>query len=64
LKDKSVSRRHAEIRVDAEEIAIRDLGSTNGTRVNGKQISSWRVVEEGDEIRLGDLPLTLELPEH
>jgi pSer/pThr/pTyr-binding forkhead associated (FHA) protein len=50
--------------VDAEEIAIRDLGSTNGTRVNGKQISSWRVLEEGDEIRLGDLPLTLELPDH
>jgi hypothetical protein len=64
LKDNSVSRRHAEVRVDAEEIAIRDLGSTNGTRVNGKQISSWRVLEEGDEIRLGDLPLTLESPEH
>jgi len=59
LPDPSVSRRHAEISVEGEEIRVRDLGSTNGTRVNGKQITAWRQVRVGDEIQLGDLLLVL-----
>jgi hypothetical protein len=61
LSDPSVSRRHAEISVEGDEVRIRDLGSTNGTRVNGKQITSWRQVRDGDEIRLGDLVLVLQI---
>jgi hypothetical protein len=61
LSDASVSRRHAEISVEGEEVHIRDLGSTNGTRVNGKQITSWHRVRDGDEIQLGDLVLVLQI---
>ncbi len=61
LREKSVSRRHAEIKVNEQEFAIRDLGSTNGTQVNGLQITSWRELYHGDKIQLGDLPLTLQV---
>jgi hypothetical protein len=59
LPDPSVSRRHAEISVEGEDIRIQDMGSTNGTWVNGKQITTWRQLRAGDEIRLGDLLLVL-----
>lgn len=61
LCERSVSRRHAEIRVTEEGISIRDLGSTNGTRVNGQQATSWQSLQDGDEIQLGDLPLTVRI---
>jgi hypothetical protein len=61
LSDASVSRRHAEISITGEVICLRDLGSTNGTRVNGKQITSWYRVRDGDEIQLGDLVLVLQV---
>jgi hypothetical protein len=61
MSERSVSRRHAELRVTEEGVSIRDLGSTNGTRVNGQQITSWRQLQDGDEIQLGDLPLTLRI---
>jgi hypothetical protein len=61
LSERSVSRRHAEIKVTEKEISIRDLGSTNGTRVNGQQATSWRQLQDGDEIQLGELPLTVHI---
>jgi hypothetical protein len=62
LRDKSVSRLHAEIEVTAEGISIRDLGSTNGTQVNGKLVSgSWQRLQDGDKIQLGGLELNVEL---
>jgi hypothetical protein len=63
LPDKSVSRRHAEIRVEGDQLSIRDLGSTNGTRLNGQLITAWRTLRDGDEIQLGDLPLVVQLLE-
>src|SRR4051812_15796566 len=42
LPDPEVSRRHAAIRVDAEVVAIEDLGSTNGTFVNDERITGPR----------------------
>jgi hypothetical protein len=52
LDDATVSRRHALLRRTPEGWALRDLGSTNGTRVNG-----WRVdqtaLRPGDELTLG-----------
>jgi hypothetical protein len=61
MSDPSVSRRHAEISVAGEDIRIRDLRSTNGTWVNGKQITTWRQLRDGDEIQLGDLLLVLHI---
>ncbi|MGH1342742.1 MAG: FHA domain-containing protein [Nannocystales bacterium] len=47
-----VSRRHAEVTIRAGTASLRDLGSTNGTAVNGSEISEV-VLESGDRIQLG-----------
>jgi pSer/pThr/pTyr-binding forkhead associated (FHA) protein len=50
-----VSRRHAQIDVQGGELFIRDLGSTNGTRLNGALLTSEQPVRlrDGDELELG-----------
>jgi two-component system response regulator HydG len=54
INDRSVSRRHCTIRKLAQkQFEIRDLGSRNGTAVNGLPVTA-RVLGDGDEIRLGD----------
>jgi Nif-specific regulatory protein len=54
INDRSISRRHCSIRkLAAERFEIRDLGSRNGTAVNGLPVTA-RVLGDGDEIRLGD----------
>jgi hypothetical protein len=54
-----ISRHHAELlRIDASSYELRDLGSTNGTQVNGVPIETAPVVH-GDEIRLGALPFRI-----
>jgi hypothetical protein len=54
--DQAVSRRHAEIRHSAAGYAILDLGSTNGTVVNGRSIPRHQEIPlaDGDEIRIGE----------
>jgi hypothetical protein len=59
LPDPNVSRRHAEVSRLGDEVVIRDLGSTNGTRVNGLAISE-HVLADGDEIALGSTTLRFE----
>ena len=46
----NVSRRHAEIRCEGARYVLRDLGSTNGTFVNGERIAGDHVLEPGDRI--------------
>src|SRR3954447_5750006 len=53
LMDPEVSRRHATIRDQGGSLAIEDLGSTNGTFVNGTRITAVTVLKDGDEVRLG-----------
>ena len=56
-----LSRHHAELlRIDAAGYEVRDLGSTNGTHVNSVPVQT-AMVGDGDEIRLGALPLRLYL---
>jgi DNA-binding NtrC family response regulator len=55
----SVSRRHATIRIDEGIIRIADLGSHNGTRVNGERISESRVLASGDVATVGDVVLVV-----
>jgi len=55
-----VSRRHAEIRPDGEGWTIRDLGSTNGVRVNGRPVSGAHAVGPGDQIELGTVSAVFE----
>lgn len=54
--DPSISGRHAEVVIDAEGALLRDLGSTNGTRVNGERISERRL-KLGDRVMLGSIDL-------
>lgn len=56
LSDTQISRLHAEIHKTAEGYEIVDKGSTNGTRVNGKTISTHQLIV-GDEIQLGSTSL-------
>jgi pSer/pThr/pTyr-binding forkhead associated (FHA) protein len=52
LVEDMVSRRHAKISVDAEQVSIQDLGSTNGTFVNGERISR-ATLNDGDRVLIG-----------
>jgi len=54
--DQAVSRRHAEIRHSAAGYSICDLGSTNGSVVNGRAIPRHQEIPlaDGDEIRIGE----------
>jgi hypothetical protein len=52
LQDGNVSRHHAEIRPAGEGFAVVDLGSTNGTTVNGIRIAEQQL-HDGDEVHIG-----------
>jgi pSer/pThr/pTyr-binding forkhead associated (FHA) protein len=53
IDDRTVSRHHATIRHEGAFWVLVDLGSTNGTRVNGKRIDGRAVIKPGDEIGFG-----------
>ncbi len=59
LADDSASRRHAEVRRRENDIVVVDLGSTNGTRVNGERVTERRLVD-GDQIVIGSTSLRFE----
>ena len=59
LADPNVSRNHAEIRPNGNGWLLVDLGSTNGTRVNGARVNS-HALTEGDEIAFGATIVTFE----
>lgn len=52
--DPEISRRHARVIYQAGRYAIEDLGSTNGTTVNGRRITASTSLNNGDIIALGD----------
>ena len=54
LADPSVSRRHAELRREGGRWILRDLGSRNGTRVNGARLLAEAEVGPGDRVSFGD----------
>ncbi|MBI4614461.1 MAG: sigma 54-interacting transcriptional regulator [Planctomycetes bacterium] len=54
IDDPCSSRRHCEVRCVGRGAAVRDLGSRNGTLVNGEKLSGERELADGDEIRIGD----------
>ena len=59
LTDSSVSRRHAEVRREGSDFVLVDLGSTNGTKVNGAGVKERRLAD-GDEIAVGSAKLRFE----
>jgi hypothetical protein len=61
LSDPNVSRQHADIRPRGGSWVLTDLGSTNGSSINGRRIDGPEVVRAGDEIELGTSQLKFEL---
>jgi hypothetical protein len=61
LSDPNVSRQHAEIRPRGGSWVLEDLGSTNGSLLNGRRIEGPEVVKPGDEIEIGTSVITFEL---
>jgi DNA-binding winged helix-turn-helix (wHTH) protein len=55
---KSVSRQHARIRIEGEKATLEDLGSKNGTSLKGERIHGPAALYDGDEIRIGSVPMT------
>ncbi|MBN1210835.1 MAG: sigma 54-interacting transcriptional regulator [Myxococcaceae bacterium] len=58
LTDPTVSRRHLEIERTAKGLVLRDLGSRNGTYLDGRQIIQV-VLQSGDKVQLGKTKLTI-----
>lgn len=54
INDASVSTRHAEFVLSGGEYVLRDLGSTNGSRINGKSVTEAKLTP-GDRIRFGSI---------
>jgi pSer/pThr/pTyr-binding forkhead associated (FHA) protein len=50
-----VSRQHCLFRVRPDRLSLRDLGSTNGTLVNGQLLHAERILQHGDQIEIGPL---------
>jgi pSer/pThr/pTyr-binding forkhead associated (FHA) protein len=56
LEDKAISSHHAELQRKGEDYLVRDLNSTNGTRVNGQRVIEQRLTH-GDIVSFGHLEL-------
>lgn len=60
LDSTTVSRRHAELRREGSSVTLKDLGSTNGTYVNGEKISTETPLKNGDRVQFGDVQFVVE----
>ena len=54
-KSDAISRRHCVLVIDEAQVLVRDLGSRNGTFVNGDRIEGDRVLKVGDHLKIGPL---------
>ena len=54
ISDAEVSRKHARLNFQGGKYVIEDLGSTNGTFVNGQRLSGATVLKSGDVVSLGE----------
>jgi hypothetical protein len=61
VDDQNVSRKHAELRPSGASWTVRDLGSTNGVKVNGRRIQGAQSLRSGDTITLGTSDIVFEL---
>src|SRR5438128_10930281 len=63
IKDRYLSRKHAEIVPTNGVWAVRDCGSANGTFLNGARVNADQPLHSGDRIRLGDTEIVFESAE-
>jgi pSer/pThr/pTyr-binding forkhead associated (FHA) protein len=61
IAEATISRAHASIGFDGKDFFVQDLGSTNGTLVNGAR-ADRQSLKSGDEVRMGKLIIGLSLP--
>jgi len=61
IADPSVSRRHAQIVVVSGKVSVGDLGSSNGTFVNGERVDESAPLRSGDVLGLGDAEVSFEI---
>ncbi len=66
IPDRSISSHHAELRIRHGSLYLEDLGSTNGTSVNGRRLGRKECMQlcDGDEIALGTATFRLEEIKH
>ena len=57
IKSSQVSRKHCEVFEASDKLTVRDLGSSNGTYVNGKRVLGQQVLKHGDELTVGAVTL-------
>src|SRR4028118_1515679 len=60
IKDRYLSRKHAEILAVGAAWVLKDLGSANGTYLNGSRVERDELLKTGDRIRLGDTEIVFE----
>lgn len=60
---KSVSRRHARILKQENAVVLEDLGSINGTFINGKRLDPYipETLKDGDKLQLGKIPIDVKI---
>ncbi len=61
-KDTEISRRHAAFSPAAGGLTVEDLGSTNGTFVNGQRLTDAVALNDGDRVEMGDTVVEVRLP--
>lgn len=62
LEDSKISRRHAVISMERGRARLTDLGSRNGTLVNGNRVDGELFLQAGDQLQLGDSTMVYEAP--
>ncbi len=60
VKDGGVSREHARIYAQGKKVLVEDLGSANGTRLNGAVIAGPSALSDGDSVTIGDVTFVFE----
>ncbi len=63
IAEGSISSHHCEVLLRGNEIVVKDLNSTNGTFVNGQQITGEGILKSGQILRLGQIEMRLESDE-
>jgi pSer/pThr/pTyr-binding forkhead associated (FHA) protein len=58
----SVSSHHCEILLRGNDVVVKDLNSTNGTFINGQQVTTEAVLKPGQVLRLGQVEIRLDVP--
>jgi len=61
VRSSQVSRRHCELFEEGNKLILRDLGSSNGTFVNGKRVLGQQTLKPGDVLTIGGVTLRVDL---